>query len=160
MKIWSRIVGTIYILMGIFFVFCLLSFFSNENLCESFINFIKNNLYKVEIFATIVLIIGIIYVVNWIDYIYRTKAISFDNPSGKVRVSLKAIKDSITTTILKEIDGIKTIKVKTFVTPKGLETKINLKLFSNLNIPDICSNIQELKKIIFKTQLELKGYQI
>lgn len=146
MKIWSRIVGTIYILIGIFFIFCLLSFFSNENLCESFLSFIKNNSYKVGIFSIVILIMGIVWIVNWFDYIYSTKAVSFDNPGGKVKISLKAIEDSITATILRQIEGIKTIKVKTIVTSKGLETKINLKLFSNLNIPDVCSNIQELAK--------------
>ncbi|MCM8804206.1 MAG: alkaline shock response membrane anchor protein AmaP [Candidatus Omnitrophica bacterium] len=146
MKIWSRIVGVIYILLGIFFLFCLLSFFSNENLCENFLNFIKNNSYKVGIFSTVILIIGIVWIVNWIDYLYKTKVVSFDNPVGKVKISLKAIEDSITATIVRQIEGIKTIKVKTFVTSKGLETKINLKLFSNLNIPDVCSNIQELTK--------------
>ncbi|MGC8976611.1 MAG: alkaline shock response membrane anchor protein AmaP [Candidatus Ratteibacteria bacterium] len=146
MKILSRIVGTIYILIGIIFVFCLLSFFSNENLCENFFNFVKNNSYKVGIFSIFVLITGIIWLVNWFDYIYKAKTISFDNPGGKVKISLRAIEDSITTTILRQIDGIKTIKVKTFLTPRGLETNINLKLFANLNISDVCSNIQELTK--------------
>jgi uncharacterized alkaline shock family protein YloU len=146
MKIWSRIVGTIYILLGIFFLFCLLSFFSNENLCESFLNFIKGNTYKVGIFSITILIMGIIWVVNWFDYIYKTKTVSFDNPGGKVKISLKAIEDYITAMIKRQINGIRTIKVKTVVTSKGLETKINLRLTPNLNIPDVCSNIQELTK--------------
>jgi len=146
MRIWSRIVSSIYILLGIFFLFCLLSFFSNENLCESFFSFIKGNSYKVGIFSITILIIGIIWLVNWFDYIYKTKTVSFDNPGGKVKISLKAIEDYITATIKRQIDGIKTIKVKTIVTSKGLETKINLKLSSNLNIPEVCSNIQELAK--------------
>jgi uncharacterized alkaline shock family protein YloU len=146
MKIWSRIVGTIYILLGIFFLFCLLSFFSNENLCESFLNFIKGNTYKVGIFSITILIMGIIWVVNWFDYIYKTKTVSFDNPGGKVKISLKAIEDYITAMIKRQINGIRTIKVKTVVTSKGLETKINLRLTPNLNIPEVCSNIQELTK--------------
>jgi len=146
MKIWSRIVGTIYILLGIFFLFCLLSFFSNENLCDSFLNFIKGNTYKVGIFSITILIMGIIWVVNWFDYIYKTKTVSFDNPGGKVKISLKAIEDYITAMIKRQINGIRTIKVKTVVTSKGLETKINLRLTPNLNIPEVCSNIQELTK--------------
>lgn len=146
MRIWSRIVGTIYILMGIFFLFCLLSFFANVDLCEGFINVIKNNTYRVGIFSTIVLIIGIVWIVNWFDYVYKTKVISFDNPGGKVKISLKAIEDYITGTIKNEIKGIKAIKVKNYVTSKGLETKISLKLLSNLNIPEVCSNVQELTK--------------
>ncbi len=146
MRIWSRIVAAIYILLGVFFLFCLLSFFTNENLSNNFLNFIKGNSYKIGIFSIIILIMGIIWLVNWFDYIYRTKTISFNNPGGKVKISLKAIEDYITATIKKQIDGIKGIKVKTIVTSKGLETKINLKLSSNLNIPEICSNIQELTK--------------
>jgi len=146
MKIWSRIVGTIYILCGIFFIFCLLSFFSNENLCEIFLDFIKNNSYKFGIFSIVVLVMGVVWIVNWFDYVYRTKTVSFDNPTGKVRISLKAIEDYITAMIIKQIEGVKAIRVKAIVTSKGLETKINLKLVSNMNIPDVCSNIQELTR--------------
>jgi len=146
MKIWSRIVGTIYIVSGVFFIFCLLSIFSNENICEIFFDFLKNNSFKVGIFSIVVLIMGIVWIVNWFDYVYRTKAVSFDNPTGKVKISLKAIEDYVTATILKQVEGIKTIKVKALVTSRGLETKINLKLFSNLNIPEVCNNIQELTR--------------
>jgi len=146
MRVWSKIVGTIYILLGIFFLFCLLSFFSNENLCEGFLNFIKSNSYKIGIFSIVVLIIGIIWIVNWFDYIYKTKTISFDNPGGKVKISLKAIEDYITATIKSQINGIKSIRVKVIVTSKGLETKINLRLSSTLNIPEVCGNVQELVK--------------
>jgi uncharacterized alkaline shock family protein YloU len=146
MRIWSRIVGGIYIIMGIFFVFCLLSFFANKEICDSFINFISQNSIKTGIFAIVVLFMGIIWIVNWIDYVYRTKSVSFDNPGGKVKISLKAIEDYITSTISRQIEGIKSIKVKAFVTSKGLETKINLKLISRLNIPETCNNIQELTK--------------
>ncbi|MFN4226989.1 MAG: alkaline shock response membrane anchor protein AmaP [Candidatus Ratteibacteria bacterium] len=146
MRIWSRIVGGIYIMMGIIFVFCLLSFFSNKELCQSFINFIEKNSINVGFFAIIVLFIGILWIVNWIDYIYRTKAVSFDNPGGKVKISLKAIEDYISSTIIKHIEGIEGIKVKAFVTSRGLETKVNLKIISQLNITETCSTIQELIK--------------
>ncbi|MCX7916969.1 MAG: alkaline shock response membrane anchor protein AmaP [bacterium] len=146
MRVWSRIVETIYILLGIIFILSLLSFFSNINLCEAFSKFIETHSMKVGIFSMIILFMGILWFVNWIDYFYRTKAVSFDNPGGKVKISLKAIEDYITSTIVKQIDGIKTIKVKAINTSKGLETKINLKLLSNLNIPETCNNIQELTK--------------
>lgn len=146
MKIWSRIVGGIYIIMGICFIFCLLSFFSNKEICQNFISFIEKNSIKIGIFAIVILFIGILWVVNWIDYIYKTKAVSFDNPGGKVKISLKAIEDYITSTISKQIEGIKAIKVNAVVTSRGLETKINLKLLSHLNIPETCNNIQELTK--------------
>ncbi|MCM8786338.1 MAG: hypothetical protein NC899_08955, partial [Candidatus Omnitrophica bacterium] len=68
MRIWSRIVASIYIIMGIIFVFCLLSFFSNKELCQNFISFIERNSVNVGFFAIFVLFIGIIWIVNWIDY--------------------------------------------------------------------------------------------
>ncbi|MCM8806938.1 MAG: alkaline shock response membrane anchor protein AmaP [Candidatus Omnitrophica bacterium] len=147
MKIWSRIVAGIYILCGIFFIFSLLSFFSNENLCSLFVDFVKNNSYKIGIFSIIILTMGIVWIVNWFDYIYRTKSVSFDNPAGKVKISLKAIEDSITSTILRQLEEkIKKIKVKTILTSKGLETKIDLRLSSNFNIPELCNTIQELTR--------------
>ncbi|MCM8811260.1 MAG: alkaline shock response membrane anchor protein AmaP, partial [Candidatus Omnitrophica bacterium] len=146
MKIWSRIVGGIYIIMGIIFVFCLLSFFANKELCQGFLNFIEKKSINVGFFSIGVLFVGIIWIVNWIDYVYRTKAVSFDNPGGKVKISLKAIEDYISSTIIKNIEGIEGIKVKAFVTSRGLETKVNLKIVSKLSITETCSTIQELIK--------------
>lgn len=146
MRIWTKIVSTLYIIVGVIFLFYLLSIFANPQYLENFSNFLKTNSLKVGFFSILLLIIGIIWIVNWFDYIYRTKSVSFDNPGGKVKVSLKAIEDYLTSMILTQIEGIKTIKVKVLVTSKGLETKINLKLSSKLNIPEVCGNIQELTK--------------
>lgn len=146
MRLFSKIVEVVYILLGVIFIFLLLSFFANEEILKIFFEFLKANIFRVGVVSSIILLLGIIYVVNYLDYTYRTKSISFDNPGGKVKISLKAIEDYITSTISKRIEGIKTIKVKSFVTNKGLETKITLKIFSNLNIPEVCNNIQELTK--------------
>ncbi|MCM8785883.1 MAG: alkaline shock response membrane anchor protein AmaP, partial [Candidatus Omnitrophica bacterium] len=120
--------------------------FSNKELCQNFISFIERNSVNVGFFAIFVLFIGIIWIVNWIDYIYRTKAVSFDNPGGKVKISLKAIEDYISSTIIKHIEGIEGIKVKALVTSRGLETKVNLKIISQLSVTETCSTIQELIK--------------
>ena len=146
MKIWSRIVGTIYVISGAVFSFLLLSFWANENFIENISSFLKKNIFAFGIAGLIITILGILWLVNWIDYIYRTKAVSFDNPGGKVKVSLKAIEDYITSMIAKQVQGIKSLKIKTSISSKGLETKIHLKLYSGLNIPDICANIQEITK--------------
>ena len=94
----------------------------------------------------IVILAGILWIINWIDYTLKSRAISFDNPGGEVKVSLSAIEEFITSRISTQSSGVKSVKVKTSLTPKGLETSINLKLVAGINIPETCANIQEITK--------------
>jgi len=148
MKIWSRIVGVIYIIAGVFLAFFFLTVWAagGQGCLDKTVLYIKDNISAFGIIGMVLIIIGIVWVVNWFDYIYRTKVVSFDNPGGKIKISLRAIEDYINSMLINQMQGIRALRVKTGLSGKGLETKITLKLFANLNIPEICSNIQELTK--------------
>jgi len=149
MRIWSRIVGTIYIIAGTLFSFLLLTLWATgakESIVNKAISFIQNNLSEMGITGIVLVMIGIVWVVNWFDYIYRTKVIAFDNPGGKIKISLRAIEDYINSMLMKQIQGIRSLRVKNSISSKGLETKIRIKLYAHLNIPEICSRIQEITK--------------
>lgn len=146
MKIFGRIVGTVYILCGVALAIFFLTIWANENYITTSGEFLKSNLTTVGIIGVALVLLGIIYIVNWFEYINKTRNVSFDNPGGKVKISLKAIEDSITSLIKKEIDGIKSLKIKNYVSPNGLETKIYLQIVSGISIPDTCSTIQEITK--------------
>ncbi|HOV21999.1 MAG TPA: alkaline shock response membrane anchor protein AmaP [bacterium] len=146
MKIFGRIVSAIYILAGIIFSIFLLIIWANPYYVDILSTFLKKNVAAIGAVGMVLVILGVIYIVNWFEYINKTKNISFDNPGGEVKISLKAIEDSITALISKQIDGIKSLRVKNYVSPKGLETKFYLKLTSGHNIPETCATIQEITK--------------
>jgi len=146
MRIFGKVVGTIYILCGITLVIFFLTIWANSELINTTEQFLNENITTIGGIAIGIVILGVIYIVNWFEYMNKTRNVSFDNPGGKVKISLKAIEDSITALISREIEGIKSLRVKNYVSPKGLETKIYLKLLSGLNIPETCSTIQEITK--------------
>jgi hypothetical protein len=148
MKIWSRIVGVLYIIAGVFLAFFFLTVWAagGKGCMDRAAQYVKDNISAFGIIGMVLVIIGIIWVVNWFDYVYRTKVVSFDNPGGKIKISLRAIEDYINSMLMKQMPGIRAIKVKTGLSARGLETKIILKLYAHLNIPETCSGVQELTK--------------
>ncbi len=148
MKIWSRIVGSMYIIAGVFLAFFFLTMWAvgGKNCLDKTAIYVNNNISAFGIIGMVLVITGIVWVVNWFDYIYRTKVVSFDNPGGKIKISLRAIEDYISSMLMKQMEGIRALKIKTALSAKGLETKIILKLYANLNIPETCSSIQEMTK--------------
>ncbi|MGI6595725.1 MAG: alkaline shock response membrane anchor protein AmaP [Elusimicrobia bacterium] len=147
MRIWSKIVGTLYIIAGVLFSFLLLILWATDTkIIDNSDAFIKNNLSGLGITGIVLVMMGVVWGVNWFDYIYRTKVITFDNPGGKLKISLRAIEDYIHSMLMKQIQGIRSLKVNNSLSSKGLETKIRIKLYAHLNIPEICAKIQEITK--------------
>lgn len=75
----------------------------------------------------------------------RGGVIAFDNPSGRVNVSLQAIEDMIKRVINKTPE-VKEIKSKISASKKGLAIKITLILRTEGSIPEVTSRVQELVK--------------
>jgi len=147
MKILNIIVSAIYIIAGVVLAFLfLLIWATNSNNLLLVTEYIEKNICTFGTIGAGMVLIGIIWLVNWFDHIYRTKVVSFDNPDGKIKISLRAIENYINSMLIKQIKDIHSIKVKTAISTKGLNTKIDLKLFSHYNIPELCTHIQEVTK--------------
>jgi uncharacterized alkaline shock family protein YloU len=146
MKIWSRIVGTVYVLCGLTLALGFLLLWANEQLLNKCISFWQAHTLQVGLTGMIVVLTGIVWLVNWFDLLHRNRAISFDNPGGQVRISLRAIEEFINSRILTQIPGVKGLRVRAGLSSRGIETAINLKLLAGLNIPETCANIQEITK--------------
>ncbi len=71
----------------------------------------------------------------------RDKIIAFDNPNGRVTVSLFAMEDMIRRTLMQFIE-IKDVKPVMMSTSKGLHIKVPLVLKSDLNIPEVTARVQ------------------
>ncbi len=146
MRIFTRIIQTLFILIGIASVnFLALCWIKPEIIIRAS-HYIETNLLKVGITGLSLILIGIIWLVYWMDYVIRTKNISLDNPHGKVRISLKAIEEFISTKIIAQMPNIKSMQVKSSIGSHGLETLIQMKIAGGYNIPEFTSQIQELIK--------------
>lgn len=146
MRIFTRIVQTLFILIGLVSV-CFLAFcwIKPEFLIRAQ-QYVEKNLLKSGLAGFTLILIGIIWIVYWFDHVVRTRSISLDNPNGRVRISLKAIEEFIGTKISAQMKDIKSMRIKASLGSHGLETLIQMKIASGYNIPEITSQIQELIK--------------
>ena len=75
-----------------------------------------------------------------------SRAISFDNPGGEVKVALSAIEDFIVKRVLAQIKAVKRMTTKAFATTRGLKLINRVVLWSDNEIPGTCEAIQNLTK--------------
>ena len=75
----------------------------------------------------------------------KEKTIAFDNPSGRVSVSLSAMEDLIRRVVAR-IPEVKEVRPFIVATGKGLEISARLVLNTETNIPEITARLQELIK--------------
>ncbi len=75
----------------------------------------------------------------------QERLIHFDNPFGRVTISLSAIEDLIRRVVV-HAPQIKEIRPNIVSTKKGLEVEIRLVLRSDVNIPEMTANLQDIIK--------------
>ncbi|MCM8822619.1 MAG: alkaline shock response membrane anchor protein AmaP [Candidatus Omnitrophica bacterium] len=144
MRIFTRIVQAIFILSGVTLVLFLALCWIKPELLIKASHYIETNLLKAGLAGFSLILVIIIWFVYWIDYVIRTKNICLDNPHGKVRISLRAIEEFISTKISAQMPNIKSILVKASIGSHGLETLIQMRISGGYNIPEFTSQIQEL----------------
>ncbi|MFT5170130.1 MAG: putative alkaline shock family protein YloU, partial [Candidatus Omnitrophota bacterium] len=94
---------------------------------------------------------GVVFIMNYLFYslftinVHRDKTIAFDNPEGRVSVSLAALEDLVKRTI-HSVEEIKDGKSNIVASKKGLHVKIRLSIRSDVSIPEMSSQVQELVK--------------
>ena len=75
----------------------------------------------------------------------QERLIHFDNPLGRVTISLSAIEDLIRRLVV-HTPQIKEIRPNITSTKKGLEIEIRLVLHSDVNIPEMTADLQDIIK--------------
>jgi uncharacterized alkaline shock family protein YloU len=73
----------------------------------------------------------------------KERTIAFDNPSGRVTISLNAVEDLIRR-LMYRLPEIKEIRPNIIATKKGLEVDARVTLKADTNIPDLTSRLQDL----------------
>lgn len=151
MKFLTRIAILFYVTMVMFLsAFTLLYVFNYIN-AQSVLEFftliyVDDNLRV--IFAAIA---GSLLFLNYVFFrafsvtSHRGGIIAFDNPAGRVSVSLLALEE-LTKRVISKSPEVKEVKSKIMATKKGLFIKITLILRIEGSIPEITSRVQELVK--------------
>ncbi len=75
----------------------------------------------------------------------KEKNIAFDNPSGRVSVSLGAVEDLVRRMIQK-VEEVKEVRPSIIASKKGIEIESRLVLRSDVNIPQMTSRLQDMVK--------------
>lgn len=77
--------------------------------------------------------------------IQREKTIAFDNPSGRVTISLSAIEDFIRRSST-HIHELKELRADVKATKKGININLRVVVYSDANIPETTERIQSILK--------------
>ncbi len=75
----------------------------------------------------------------------KERTIAFDNPAGRVSISLGAIEDMVKRLVLRETE-VKEVRPNIIATKKGLQAEARLVLKADVNIPEVTARLQELIK--------------
>ena len=94
-----------------------------------------------SLLAAFLIIINFVFFRVYTINVHRDKTIAFDNPSGRVTVSLFAIEDLIRRTVVKN-PAVRDSRPSVTASPKGLDIKLKLSLQSEVNIPDVAADLQ------------------
>jgi hypothetical protein len=113
--------------------------------CLDFLAFLYND-WHASMFAELVIVALMIISLLLARIIYgrqeKERIISFDNPLGRVTISLSAIEDLIRR-MASLIPQIKELKPEIKSSKKGLEADIKLVLRTDVNIPEMTADLQD-----------------
>lgn len=77
--------------------------------------------------------------------VHGEKVIAFDNPAGRVTVSLAALEDLIRR-VLARMSEVREARAEIRASKKGLNVKVRMFLSTEVNIPETTSRVQEVAK--------------
>lgn len=149
MIFFKRFAILVYVTLFLFFS-CGLLMYTFHALQMSFVVDVLQGIYKDNnlrlffgILATVLLFLNFIFYQYFSVNVHREKIIAFDNPSGRVTVSMIAMEDLIKR-VVESLGGIKDVRPDIKATRRGLKIKIRLTLFSDVHIPDITARVQQI----------------
>lgn len=93
----------------------------------------------------------LLLVINYMFYqlftinVRRDKNIAFDNPSGRVSVSLVALEDLLKRKIV-QLEDVKESKITINASRKGLLANVRVGFCSDVSIPELTAKVQSLVK--------------
>ena len=106
--------------------------------------------------ASIIMLKSFLYAKIILGRQIQERTIAFDNPTGRVLVSLTAIEDMVRRVVTRFPE---VREIRPFITAhkKGLEADIRLILQSEVNIPDLTMRLQEIIKSKIQEAVGIEG---
>ena len=101
--------------------------------------------WTIGLVGLLVILYSLVAVQIALGNLQREKTIAFDNPSGRVTISLSAIEDFIRRTSA-NIAEVKELRADVTATKKGIHIKNRVVVYSDANIPDVTERIQSILK--------------
>lgn len=158
MNVLKKLFLLICVSMGLFLAICVLAVVSqvwDYALIERIIALIYQDQMLRMLFGSIAIVTMLLNIILYQKSTMvekKDKIIAFDNPSGRVSVSLLALEDLIKKTAAK-ISDIREVKANIAASKKGgIQVTMSLTLRSDLNIPDITAKVQDsIKRKIVDT---------
>lgn len=151
MNFLKRIAVLFFVTLNMFLASIIALYVANITQIEDtfmLLNFIYTDETSRIIFAGLA---GFILLINYVFYVlftvnvHRDKTIAFDNPGGRVAVSLSALEDLVKRA-LQAVEGVKDTKSIISASKKGIHVRLRLSIKSDVNIPELTSNVQEMIK--------------
>ena len=93
-----------------------------------------------------IIMIGVSFAQVILGRMEKEKTIAFHTPAGQVTIALSAVEDLIKRLSL-SFPEIKELKPDVIANKKGVEIKLRVILYSEVNIPNLTSQLQELIKM-------------
>jgi len=151
MKLLTRIAVLFYVTMALFLSAFILLFVLNYIDIRSVQDLLWLIYYDEKLRFIFAVAGGVILFLNYIFYqsfsvnVHKGKTIAFDNPSGRVSVSLAAIEE-MTKRVISKVGEVREVKSKITASKRGLHIKVTLILRSEGSIPEVTSQVQEMVK--------------
>ncbi|MDP8265551.1 MAG: alkaline shock response membrane anchor protein AmaP [Candidatus Aceula meridiana] len=95
--------------------------------------------------SVIIMLLSLIFAKVILGGGHKERTIAFENPSGRVSISLSALEDTVRRAVLRVVE-VKEMKPAITATKKGIEISCRLILRSEASIPDMTSRLQEIIK--------------
>ena len=101
--------------------------------------------WMLGLIGLLVIIYSMVAVQVTLGALQREKTIAFENPSGRVTISLSAIEDFIKRTA-SHIPEVKELRPNVIASKKGINIVNRVVIYSDANIPEITEKIQSILK--------------
>jgi len=152
MKTLIRAAVLFYVTMFLFLSVFVMFFILNQVDLVRFFNLLSYVYFNEQLRISLAGLVCILIFLNYICYYQVLKAnatekniIAFDNPGGRVSVSLNAIEELIKR-IISRFSEVREVKSRVSVSRKGLHIKVRLILRAEGSIPEVTSRVQDAVK--------------
>ena len=149
MKFLKRLTLAFHVICGLFVLTIVGLFLANLIPLSSVLNVISVSYSDHSLKILWIVILGMAVILNYLLFLIWAKGgrekqvIPFENPAGKIRVSIFALEE-LAKRVASSVTEVKDVQVKMDLSSKGLDVDLKLALCSDANILEVTSNVQNL----------------